>query len=76
MAAVFSRYQLYLVADDIFALDAAAGTDGLMVCWTGTFTPLAGDPAAKVRGIDLILLEGDPMVRNDVRFDRLPLIAR
>ncbi len=46
-----------------------------MVCWTGTFTPLAGGPAAKVRGIDLTLLEGDPMMR-DVRFDRLPLIAR
>jgi hypothetical protein len=75
LAAVFSRYRLHLVADDMFALDAEDGTDGLMVCWTGTFTPLAGGRSAEVRGIDLILFEGDLMVRNDVRFDRLPLAA-
>ena len=75
LGAVFSRYRLNLVADDMFALDAADGTDGLMVCWTGTFAPLADGPTAEVRGIDLILFEGDLMVRNDVRFDRLPLIA-
>jgi hypothetical protein len=76
LAEVFSRYRLHLVGDDLFALDAADGTDGLMVCWTGTFTPLAGGPAAEVRGIDLIVFDGDLMVRNVVRFDRLPLIAR
>jgi SnoaL-like domain len=73
LGAVFSRYRLNLVADDMFALDAADGTDGLMVCWTGTFAPLADGPTAEIRGIDLILFEGDLMVRNDVRFDRLPL---
>lgn len=76
LGTVFSRYQLHLVADDMFPLDAADGTDGLMVCWRGTFTPVAGGPPAEVRGIDLILFEGDLMVRNDVRFDRLPLMAR
>jgi SnoaL-like domain len=75
LAAVFGRYRLHLVADDMFALDASDGTDGLMVCWTGTFAPLLGGPAAEVRGIDLILIEGDLIVRNDVRFDRFPLIA-
>jgi hypothetical protein len=75
LAAVFSRYRLRLVADDMFAVDASDGTDGLMVCWTGTFAPLAGGQAAEVRGINLILFKGDLMVRNEVRFDRLPLVA-
>jgi hypothetical protein len=41
--------------------------------WRATLTPLGGDTTVEVEGMDLVVLQGERLKRNEVYFDRLAL---
>ena len=44
--------------------------EGAAVLWTARLTPAGGDRSVEVDGMDLALLEGELVRRNEVYFDR------
>jgi ketosteroid isomerase-like protein len=46
---------------------------GAQILWTGTFRHRAGGATTSIDGMDLVLLDGDRIRRNDVVFDRSKL---
>jgi ketosteroid isomerase-like protein len=57
---------------------ALADEDGTAVLWRASFQRPGGSATVEVDGMDLVLLEGDLIRRNEVYFDRaaiLPLMA-
>ena len=72
---LFASWRMHWSAREIFPL---AGLDGTAVLWRATLTPLGGDVTVEVEGMDLAVLEGQLLKRNEVYFDRatlLPLMA-
>jgi ketosteroid isomerase-like protein len=56
---------------------ALAGQDGTAVLWRASFRRPGGTATVEADGMDLVLLEGDLIKRNEVYFDRaviLPLM--
>lgn len=51
------------------------GGAGASVLWRGTFCRASGGDTATIDGMDLVVLEGDLIARNDVVFDRSLLPA-
>jgi len=43
--------------------------------WDAELTPAAGGKAAKISGMDLVLLRGEQLSRNEVYFDRMALVS-
>jgi hypothetical protein len=52
-----------------------AGDDGSAVPWRASLQRKGSDQTIVVEGMDLALLEGDLLKRNDVYFDRLALLS-
>lgn len=50
-----------------------AGEDGAAFLWRATFRVKGGNETVEVDGMDLVLLAGDRIRRNDVYFDRAAL---
>jgi len=50
-----------------------AGEEGAAVLWHASIRKANGGQAVEVDGMDLILLRGDRIARNDVYFDRTAL---
>lgn len=50
-----------------------AGPEGTASLWHATLRPTDGDRAVEVDGMDLVLLEGDLVKRNEVYYDRAVL---
>jgi ketosteroid isomerase-like protein len=72
---MFASWRMHWSAREIFALE---GTDGSAVLWRATLTPLGGGTTVEVEGMDIALLEGERLKRNEVYFDRaalMPLLA-
>lgn len=51
------------------------GGEGCTVLWHATFRRAAGGPTVEADGMDLVLVRGDRIQRNDVLFDRSVLAA-
>ncbi|MFN8161692.1 MAG: nuclear transport factor 2 family protein [Solirubrobacterales bacterium] len=49
--------------------------DGAAVLWRATLRPRGGGAEVTVEGMDLILMEGELVARNEVHFDRARLAA-
>jgi len=49
--------------------------DGANVLWTATLRPTDGEKSVTIDGMDLVLLDGDRVARNEVQFDRAALSA-
>lgn len=69
---LFGRWTMSWRAEELFALE---GADGAAVRWTATIAPSESAQSIEVSGIDLVILDGDLIARNEVYFDRSPLIA-
>lgn len=69
---MFATWRMHWTAREIFPF---AGTDGTATLWHASLQPLASDSAIEVDGMDLVLLEGDRLKRNEVYFDRAALAA-
>ena len=44
--------------------------------WHATLTPAGGGKTTEIDGMDLVLVRGDKMCRNEVYFDRMALLSK
>jgi uncharacterized protein (TIGR02246 family) len=49
--------------------------DGGAFLWHATLTPASGGKTVDIDGMDLVLLDGDRLKRNEVYFDRMALFS-
>ncbi len=70
LTALFSRWQMRWATRDFFLFGEA---DGVAVLWRATLQPKDSDRKVEVDGMDLLLMEGDRVKRNEVYFDRAVL---
>ncbi len=68
---LFAQWKMHWSRRELFPLAEARGTAFL---WHATLTPAAGGPAVEIEGIDLAILRGDKLSRNEVYFDRMALL--
>jgi len=52
----------------------ADGSGGAFL-WDAQLTPAAGGKTTKISGMDLVLLRGERLSRNEVYFDRMALVG-
>lgn len=67
---LFSRWQMRWANREFFLLGE---DDGVAVLWRATLRPKDSDREVHVEGMDLVLMEGDKVKRNEVYFDRAVL---
>jgi SnoaL-like protein len=67
---LFSRWQMKWTVKETFPLEGINGVAGL---WRASFRVAGGDETVEVDGMDLVLIEGDRVKRNEVYFDRAVL---
>ena len=52
----------------------ADGSGGAFL-WDAQLTPVTGDKTIDISGMDLVLLRGEGLARNEVYFDRMALVG-
>lgn len=67
---LFAGWQMTWAARDVFDLE---GEDGVAFLWRATFRRPGEDRVIEVDGMDLAVLQGDRIARNEVYFDRSAL---
>lgn len=68
---LFANWQMTWARREVFPL--AAPADGVAFLWRATFRKPAGDRVVEADGMDLAVLRGDLLARNEVYFDRAVL---
>jgi len=72
---LFASWQMTWARREVFEL---ASTPGVALLWHATFRRPGGAEMIEADGMDLVVLRGDQLVRNEVYFDRAvlaPLLA-
>jgi SnoaL-like domain len=69
---LFGRWTMHWEREEVFPLD---GTDGVAVRWVGKLAPAGESRSVDIAGLDLVILQGDLVARNEVYYDRAPLAA-
>jgi len=67
---LYSRWTMTWEREEVFPLE---GTDGVAIRWAGTLAPAGDSRSVDIAGLDLVILRGDLIRRNEVYFDRSPL---
>lgn len=67
---LFAGWQMTWAARDVFDLE---GEDGVAFLWRATFRRPGEDRVIEVDGMDLAVLQGDRIARNEAYFDRSAL---
>jgi hypothetical protein len=67
---LFATWQMEWMPKELFPLD---GVDGAAALWRASFRLPHGDELVEADGMDIVLLEGDRIKRNEVYFDRAVL---
>jgi len=67
---LFAGWQMTWTAREVFDF---AGQDGVALLWRATFRRQGQDGVIEIDGMDLALLRGDRVARNEVYFDRTAL---
>jgi len=67
---LFAGWQMTWAAREVFDLD---GQDGVAFLWRATFRRPGEDRVIEIDGMDLAVLQGDRVARNEVYFDRSAL---
>jgi ketosteroid isomerase-like protein len=67
---MFASWRMHWSPREVFPLD---GGNGSAILWRATLTPIGGDTTVEVEGMDLAVLEGERLKRNEVYFDRAAL---
>ena len=70
---LFGRWQMHWTIKEIFPLVEPAS--GCTVLWHASLALPGGDKAVEVDGMDLVVLDGDNIKRNEVYFDRAVLAS-
>jgi hypothetical protein len=71
---LFAAWRMHWSARESFPLES----NGTIFLWRATLTPIGAQASVEVEGIDLVILEGELLKRNEVYFDRAalaPLLA-
>ncbi len=69
---LFGRWTMTWKGGELFPLE---GTDGVAIRWSGTLAPAGESRSVEISGLDLVILDGDLVTRNEVYFDRSPLAS-
>jgi hypothetical protein len=69
---LFASWQMRWSAREVFPLRDIGGA---AILWRASLTPVGGDVAIEVEGMDFVELEGERIKRNEVCFDRMALAA-
>jgi ketosteroid isomerase-like protein len=72
---LFDRWEMHWTIKQLFPL---ADLDGSAALWRASLTARATGKTAEVDGMDLVVIEGDKVKRNEVYYDRValaPLLA-
>jgi ketosteroid isomerase-like protein len=64
---LFAGWQMTWAAREVFDL---VGQDGVALLWRATFRRTGEDKVIEIDGMDLAVLRGDRVARNEVCFDR------
>jgi ketosteroid isomerase-like protein len=67
---LFASWQMTWARREVFEL---AGNTGVVFLWHATFRRPGGAQTVEADGMDLVVLRGDQLVRNEVYFDRAVL---
>ncbi len=67
---LFSRWQMHWELREAFPLKDEGGA---AVLWHASFKAADGDETVEADGMDLVIMEGDRIKRNEVYFDRAVL---
>lgn len=67
LAKLFVGWDMHWALRELYPFD---GVDGAAVLWHATLKRSDKDKVVEVDGMDLVLIEGDQIKRNDVYFDR------
>ena len=69
---LFEQWQMHWSLREFFPFEDGLGGAFL---WRARLTPASGGKTVEVEGMDLVLLEGRKLRRNEVYFDRAALFA-
>ena len=75
LSKLFASWRMHWTPRQIFPL---AGADGVTALWQATLRPVGSDQTIEIEGVDLVVIEGGLVKRNEVYFDRaalMPLLA-
>ena len=72
LARLFQGWNMHWSLREFFLFE---GGDGGAFLWRAKLTPAAGGDTKEVDGMDLVVLRGDRMCRNEVYFDRAVLFG-
>jgi len=67
---LFAGWQMTWAAREVFDLE---GQDGVALLWRATFRRAGEEKVVAIDGMDLAVLRGDQVARNEVYFDRAAL---
>lgn len=70
---LFEKWQMHWSLRAFFPFEDGRGGAFL---WRARLAPASGGTAVEVDGMDLVVLEGRKLCRNEVYFDRAALLAR
>jgi ketosteroid isomerase-like protein len=69
---LFEQWQMHWSLREFFSFEDGLGGAFL---WRARLTPASGGKTVEVEGMDLVLIEGRKLCRNEVYFDRAALLA-
>ena len=72
LSRLFEQWQMHWSLREFFPFEDGLGGAFL---WRARLTPASGGRTVEVDGMDLVLLEGRKLCRNEVYFDRAALLA-
>lgn len=72
LAKLFTGWEMHWALRELYPFDEV---DGAAVLWHAKLKRLGKDKTIEVDGMDLVLIEGSLIKRNDVYFDRATLAA-
>jgi ketosteroid isomerase-like protein len=67
---LFAAWRMHWAPREVFPLATA---DGSAFLWRATLAPVGAEVSVEIDGIDLAVLEGERLKRNEVYFDRAAL---
>ena len=69
---LFGAWRMHWSVREVFPLE---GMSGAAILWHATLTPVGGETTVEVDGMDLAVLDGERLKRNEVYFDRAALAS-
>jgi ketosteroid isomerase-like protein len=69
---LFARWKMHWSLKEFHTFQEQSGGAFL---WSATLTPVDGGRTAEIEGMNLVMLQGNRLRRNEVYFDRMALVS-